>query len=70
MTYPDLDDLPLDELAEEVRLRATIYEGHKIDARFSKQSWDRRKASEKADLAYWNLCDAVTVYSRRIGMCN
>lgn len=65
MTHPDLDGLDDEELVKEIRLRSTILEDHKHDARFCKHSWDRRKAEEKADLARENLRDALMEKERR-----
>lgn len=65
MTYPDLDELDDDELRQEIRHRSTILEDLKHDARFSKHSWDRRKATEKMDLARENLRDALNEQGRR-----
>lgn len=65
MTHPDLYELDDDELLAEIRLRSTVMEDLKHDARFRKHSWDRRKAQEKADLARENLRDALEEKARR-----
>jgi len=66
MTYPDLDDLPLDELAHEVQLRARIYEGHKRTIENPKNLYEMDQAIEKLPASRETLRAATNEWFKRM----
>lgn len=71
MHHPDIDELPFEDLNNEIRLRARIYEGHKHTIRNPEKLYDLQMAKEKLPLAYDNLQIAVAEWCRRMMLvCN
>lgn len=67
MHYPDIDELPLGELNDEIRIRARIYEGHKRTIESPKNLYERDQAIEKLPASYETLRCAVREWFKRMG---